>query len=139
MPNGKVELAWGDGEHTFNIAKIAQALELEEKCGCGVSEIFNRLHSGKWHVNDLREVLRLGLIGGGMAPPEALKLVKRYVDDRPWAESVQPATTVMMAALIGVPGDEVGKKTQAERAQAEELSSKTTDSSAPPSMASVPQ
>jgi len=125
--NGQVEMTWGDGDQVFNIAKVGVALELEAKCECGVSEIFDRLRTGRWWLNDIRETLRLGLIGGGMEPPKALVLVKRYVDNRPWAESVQPATVVLMAALVGVPGDDIGKKPAAER---------TTEASQAPS--SVP-
>lgn len=138
VPNGKVEFVWGDGEHTFNIAKIAQALELEEKCGCGVAEIFDRLRNGRWYVNDLRETIRLGLIGGGMEPVKAHGLVKRYADERPWAESLQPATIIMMAAMVGVLGDQVGKKTEAERTTEGETPSSDSmvDSSAPQSMGS---
>src|ERR1700752_862754 len=59
VPNGKVEFVWGDGDHTFNIAKAAQVLELEEKCGCGVREILKRLSEDRWGFNDFRETIRL--------------------------------------------------------------------------------
>jgi hypothetical protein len=116
--NGRIDLAWADGDHTFNIAKIGQILELEDKCGCGVIEVFNRLHENRWRFNDVRETIRLGLIGGGLTPAQALTLVKRYVDERPWAESVPVAVTVLMAAIVGVPGDTAGK-TEADRAETE--------------------
>jgi hypothetical protein len=109
MPNGTIELAFGDGDQTFNVARIGQALELEEKCGAGVSEILDRLRTNRWKLNDVRETIRLGLIGGGMTPVNALNLVKRYVDERPWGESLLVAQAVMIAAIIGVPGDLVGK------------------------------
>jgi len=113
-PNGKIEFVWGDGEHSFNVAKITHALELEGKCGCGVAEIFSRLRESRWHINDVRETIRIGLIGGGMEPVKAHVLVKRYVDERPWSESIQAATLILMAAMVGVPGDEVGKKPETE-------------------------
>lgn len=140
MPNGKIELNWGDGTHAFNVAKIAQALELEEKCSAGVAEIYDRLRSGRWWINDVRETLRLGLIGGGMEPPKALILIRRYVDDRPWTESLQPALAVIMSAMVGVPGDEIGKKPEAERTAAKDRPSSGTmdDSSAPQSTESAP-
>lgn len=110
MINGSVELEWGDGDHVFNIAKLGQALELEEKCDAGLFEIFQRVTDGKARLNDIRETIRLGLIGGGKTPVQALALVKRYVDDRPLIESLPVARSLLMAALVGVPGDEVGKK-----------------------------
>ncbi len=135
--NGEIQLAWGDGDHKFNIAKIAQILELEEKCGCGISEILVRIRDSKWHVNDLRETIRLGLIGAGIEPTKALILVKRYVDDRPLMENVQTALIILIAALVGVQGDEVGKKQTAERAKETPSSESTVDMSAPQSMDSV--
>lgn len=108
--NGKIELAWGDGDHAFNIAKIGIVLELEEKCGVGVYEIFQRIREMRWKFSDIRETVRLGLIGGGKTPVEALVLTKRYVDERPWEENVHVALAILMAAIVGVPGDEVGKE-----------------------------
>jgi hypothetical protein len=134
MINGSVQLTWGDGEHTFNIAVIAQMLELEEKCDAGVYEIFQRLTTGRARLNDIRETIRLGLIGGGKTPIQALSLVKRYVDNRPLAESVPVATALLLTAIVGVPGDEVGKKPEAEGAETEAAASP-----APHSTASEPQ
>jgi len=130
MPNGQVEIEWGDGPHTFCIAKHAHAFELEDKCKSGVAEIYERIRDSKWHINDLRETIRLGLIGGGMKPLDALSLVKRYFDERPWAESINTALVILMAAMVGVPGDIVGKKEGAEQTATKETE---VPSSAPPS------
>ncbi len=137
--NGEIELTWADGQHKFNVAKLRCVLELEDKCGVGVAEVFNRIREGKWKFNDIRETLRLGLIGGGMVPERALALVQRYVDERPFSESVLPAQAVLIAALVGVPGDSLEKKPQAERTK-EGLSTATMDeSSVPSSTDSAPQ
>jgi hypothetical protein len=139
MPNGKVTLNFGDGEYDFNIAKIGQVIELEEKCGCGVAEIFERLRTNRWHLNDARETLRLGLIGGGMEPAKANVVVRRYVDERPWREAISPAMAVLMVAMFGVPGDEPGKKPEAERTAAgEALSSELMAASSAPQSMDVP-
>jgi len=134
MPNGQVELEWGDGPHIFNIAKHAQVFELEDKCRCGVAEIYDRIQNGRWKIDDIRETIRLGLIGGGMKPLDALSLVKRYFDDRPWAESINIALVILMAAMVGVPGDQIKKE------EAEQTATEVTEahSSAPPSMEPVP-
>lgn len=110
MPNGDIDLDFGDNTYRFNIAKIGQALELEQKCDAGISEILDRVRSGKWRLQDIRETIRLGLIGGGQTPINAMQIVKAYVDERPWAESVPVALTVLLAAMIGVPGEKVGKR-----------------------------
>jgi tail tube GTA-gp10-like protein len=137
--NGEIALAWADGEHKFNIAKIGQILELEEKCGCGVAEIYSRIREARWRFNDLRETIRLGLIGAGIDPNRALILTKRYVDERPWAENVQVALAILLAAMIGVQGDPVGKKPTADRTATNEAgpSTATAGLSDPQSMDSA--
>jgi len=139
MPNGEVTIFWGDGENKFNIAPIGHILELEEKCRCGVREILTRIASDRWYANDLRETLRLGLIGGGKDPEAAHKMVERYFDDRPMLESAKPAFAILAAALVGVPGDDVGKKPAADQTpekEAEVSSETTAASSGPQSTAS---
>jgi Phage tail tube protein, GTA-gp10 len=136
--NGEVELPWGDGEHKFNIAKLKCILELEEKCGVGVAEIYYRIASGKWRWNDCRETLRLGLIGANMTPDKALRLIQRYCDDRPMIESALPAQAVLAAAMAGVPGDNFEKKPEAERAKESQSITPMADSSVPSSTDSVP-
>lgn len=135
--NGEIEITWGDGEHKFNIARLKCVLELEEKCGAGVAEIFQRIQESRWKFNDIRETLRLGLIGGGETPEKALRLINRYCDDRPWAENVLPAQAVLIAAMVGVVGDNLEKKAQTEWAK-ESRSTATGDSSAPLSTDLVP-
>lgn len=112
-----VELAWGDGNHRFRLS-IAELEELQEKCDAGPAYILTRLATQRWRTQDVFETLRLGLIGGGLSPPESLALVKRYGHDRPVAESVLPAIAVLSAAIQGAPdeplddddtGDETGK------------------------------
>ncbi len=136
--NGEIEITWGDGEHKFNVAKLKLIFELEEKCNAGIAEIFNRLTKGQWKFNDVRETLRLGLIGGGKPPDEAMRIINRYCDERPWAESVLPAQAIIMAAMVGVPGDEIGKKAETDRAKENQSSEKMADMSVPLSTDSEP-
>lgn len=112
--NGTVEIDWADGKYSFNIAKFDQAFELEEKCDAGMQEIFERVSQRKWRVTDLRETIRIGLIGAGTEPPKALRLIRRYVEGRPWAESVPVAQVILLAALVGVPNDNDLGKAEAE-------------------------
>lgn len=102
---GKIGFEWGDGFHEFRLP-IAQLLELQEKCDAGPGEIYGRLVGGTWRVQDLTETIRLGLVGGGQSPVEAMMLVRRYVHARPLQESVQPAQMILLASLVGVPDDE---------------------------------
>ena len=113
---GTVDLVWGDGERSFKLA-IGQLRELQDKCASGPVEVLTRLGTGKWRVEDVRETVRLGLIGGGMTPAEAHKLTVRYVDERPLMESVMVAQAVLAMALVGEPEDDAGKKAKAGKAR----------------------
>lgn len=107
--SAKIDLDWADGRHTFRLA-IGELEELQEKTNCGPLVLLNRLFDGTWRTADVRETLRLGLIGGGMAPIPALDLVRRYVDDRPaWLDNALLARAVVGAAISGIE-DEPQKK-----------------------------
>ena len=107
--DASLEILFGDGEHRFRLA-IGELRELEEKRDAGSPLILRRLMSNEYRVDDVYEVIRLGLIGGGMAATDALKLVKRYVSDRPaWHENSMLASAVLGAALMGVEDEEPGK------------------------------
>ncbi len=134
--DGSVTLTWADGAHRFRLP-IAQLRELQEKADAGPAFILSRLQSGQWLVDDIRETLRLGLVGGGMTPVDALKLVQRYVDERPLLESRQPAMAVLLAALVGVKDEPLGKpaaaKDQPHGSSAESSPSPPSTEPAPPS------
>lgn len=107
--NGVVELDFGDGTHRFRLP-IGQLEELQEKTGVGPFKLLQRLLNGEWHVADVREPIRLGLIGGGMEPLAALTLVRRYIDDRhDWLPQSITARLIVMAAISGAPEEEPGK------------------------------
>lgn len=94
-----IEMSWADGDYRFALL-IGELRELQDKTGVGPLVLYRRIASGDWHVDDMREVLRLGLIGGGMGPGKALGLVKRYVEELPLVENVEPALKVLEWALI---------------------------------------
>jgi len=129
--DGSIDIVWGDGEHRFR-TRLKEWREIQDKCGSGLIEIMDRLAGRRWKVDDVREPIRIGLIGGGMTPSAAHALVVSYVDQRPLAESVQTAFAILMAAIVGVPEDKVGK------AEAEE-SGGTDGSSSRPSTEPEPQ
>lgn len=119
--DASVTFPWADGEHTFRLA-YGQIRELQEKTGVGPGKLYERLCDGSWKLDDLLETVRLGLIGGGMEPIPAKKLVWRYVGERPLIESVEPAARVLLALLTGPKDDPLPKpkagKTKRKRATA---------------------
>lgn len=128
--NASIALEWADSEYVFRLP-LGQLRELQEKTDCGPLFLFNRIVAGQWRIDDLRETIRLGLIGGGMEPAKAHTLVKRYVDDRPFTESIKPAQAILGAALIGAPDGEKPGKAKRQRTAAKP--SQTEDSPLPPS------
>lgn len=133
--NGHIEFTWGDGEYKFRLA-LAQLEELQEKTDAGPLYLLQRIQRGEWRVRDLRETIRLGLIGGGLEPDKATVLVKRYFDDRPLVEGVKPALAILTAAIVGAPdGEKPGKQKAAKTAAAK--TSQEESSPLPPSTAQL--
>lgn len=104
----QITIPWADGEYSFKLA-VGQLRELQEKLKIGVGGLLKRVLAGDYYVDDVREIMRLGLIGGGTAPLDALRLIENYVDARPLAENLQFASIVLYAAITGVQDDPVGK------------------------------
>lgn len=98
--SARTELFFGDRKHVFAL-KIAQLEELQEKTDAGPEELFDRLGNGTWRVPDIRETLRLGLIGGGMSSTEAAILVDRYANAGNLVPNKPVAQAVLGAALLG--------------------------------------
>jgi hypothetical protein len=67
---------------------------------------------GDWRVEDVRETIRLGLIGAGMTPTDAFGMVTRYVDDlqrSPLVDNVGIAAAILHHALTAPEGERPGK------------------------------
>jgi Phage tail tube protein, GTA-gp10 len=130
--DGSVTFAWGDGEYRFRLG-IGELQELQDKCNAGPFEIYQRLATGAWRVNDVREPIRLGLIGGGMDAMRALGKVGKYIAPAQFLPNVVAARRIMLAALFGDPDDILGKATgeTAEATPAENSNSRNSSEPAP--------
>lgn len=107
--NGAVTADFGDGTYTFRFS-LGELEELQEKTDAGPFVLLRRLFDSSWRVADVRETIRLGLVGGGLEPLKALSLVRRYVDDRPaWIDNAAFAQGILVAALAGAPEEDAGK------------------------------
>ncbi len=126
--DASVTLEWADGEHTFRLA-FGQIRELQEKTGVGPARLLARLMDETWLLDDVVETLRLGLIGGGMRPPEARRLVDRYVAARPLVESVWPAVRIVFE-LLHFPNDDPLPKPQAAKTTTETTTAPAASASA---------
>lgn len=101
-------IQWPGGEHAFRIG-IGQCRVIQQKTECGPEHLLNKIKAGVWTVDELREILRNGLIGGGMAPVEALKIIDKTFDEAPGIKFKAPAMEVLSAYLFGPPDDTVGE------------------------------
>lgn len=134
--NGTLVLDWAGGEDAFCLAKVGLILDLEDKCKAGIGVIAARLESGAYYLNDVRETIRLGLIGGGKSPDQAMAAVRNHVDGTPLGHCQIVAYEIVKAVLIGVPHDPVGDQSDAGKAEPAEAtqtgSSTLTDASDAP-------
>ncbi|MCQ0987547.1 gene transfer agent family protein [Jiella marina] len=104
----RAELACWDSEYVFQL-RLGELRLLQEKCDAGPQHLYQRLGDGTWRVDDVRETLRLGLIGAGMEQQKALDAITRHVDTVPWLENVPTARAVLAAVLVGVEDEKLGK------------------------------
>lgn len=124
-----VQLEFADGEYTFRLT-LSGIDEIQRKCGAGMGEVYARVLAGrffspveegvtignplegKWRVEDLLEIIRQGLIGGGQGmvdgrPVEvnsvlANRLVENYVVTQPLKFAWDLASAIVMAANEGL-------------------------------------
>ncbi|RCW80929.1 gene transfer agent family protein [Phyllobacterium bourgognense] len=97
----RITQPFGDGNYDFQFGWKA-AIEWEEKFNRSLFGTFNRMHrEGIYLIADIKEIIRLALIGAGTAPVAALKLVERYVEGRPLSENMTLSLQILEAAFFG--------------------------------------
>lgn len=96
---------FGDGEYTFTLTD-PMLVELEKLTGLGVGALYFQMLTLAYPAEYLREIIRLGLIGGGLNPEQAKRLCDAYAVNRPLAETVGLAFEIM-AARWGAKADEL--------------------------------
>lgn len=134
--DASVSLPFADDDYVFRLA-WGELATLQEERDAGAYVVLDRLLTGRWFTQDISAVLRLGLIGGGMEPVKALKMVRSRVESRPPLENLVYAQRVLGAAIAGVPEEEVGKKSAAANQEGNDRSP-TENSDLPPSTETVP-
>lgn len=104
----EIELAFGGEDRMFRLP-LGRLRALQEKTDCGPMELIQRFVAGTWRVDDVRETLLQGLIGGGMDQASATKLVQAFFDGEPIQPFVVTAQGVVMAAVLGVEDEDLGE------------------------------
>jgi len=119
---------WADGTYTFRLP-WGELIMLQEATKCGSFVLLQRIAIGGWLVEEISHIIRLGLIGGGMEPVPALKLVETYVEKRPPMESAEMAIKILSEAVgMGNEEDDVLKKNDETTTDLETLLSPTEKS-----------
>ncbi len=120
-----IYLKFADGQYRLKLG-LAPIRELQDKTGVGIGALYARVLQGRpaddpreeghpqyaaYHVDDLRETVRQGLIGGkgGEVDGEeveittlrAQKLVENYLDEMPLREVWDLAAAVLFATIEG--------------------------------------
>lgn len=107
--DASITLEWADDTYHFRLG-WGEIAKLQEECDAGPYVILQRLYNGEWKVQDIVNIIRLGLIGGGLEPAKALKLVNSYVKTRPPMESLVYAQAILSAGCVGAPEEEAKLK-----------------------------
>ena len=129
--DASIFLPWGDQDHTFRLG-LAEWRKIQERCDAGPGEIYRRLVGvamaieqgltlkaaaamgmmGDWRIDDVREVILQGLVGGGASPLQAGALVRDRVDDsRDFKAHLALAYAIVAAALGDVEDEPLGEQT----------------------------
>lgn len=121
--DGSIELTWAEAPRRFRIA-IGEFRTLQESVNArrvaidaqpiGPSALLHLLRTNNAWPDDVRDVLKAGLIGGGEPYQVTQRLLVRNFDNKPLLEHTKTAFLILMAALVGVPDDEAGSKKKTE-------------------------
>lgn len=95
---------FGDAERTFALTPVL-LIEFERLVGGGAWGTARRMFAGDATTTEVRETIRLGLIGGGENPKRAAELLDVYAGAIPFAELYALAADIMTAAMLGTPDE----------------------------------
>lgn len=107
MPRAWVGLGWIEHQNPRCLRGSRTSSSLDRQSG--TAQLLNRLHKGSWRIGDVSNIVRLGLIGGGMEPAAALKLTLRYVEERQPTENLIPAQVILSTTVMEAPEEKRGK------------------------------
>lgn len=97
------------GEPRLFRLSIGPVRRVQEKCDAGPLELLSRYIDRTWRIDDVREVILQGLIGGGMAQVAAQSLIEKWFDPEPKQQFVGVAQAAMMAMLVGAEDESLGE------------------------------
>ncbi|WP_171054198.1 gene transfer agent family protein [Arenibacterium halophilum] len=97
---------WGGAQRRLALT-FGNLLDIEEACGkVGIGEIYVRLGAHRYYARDVYHVIRQGLIGGGLKPTEADRLLQDRFSAMPMVRNVEIALELLIAVMAGIDADE---------------------------------
>ena len=102
LARSRVTVQVGEGEFECEL-DIGALEDLQSLTGLGPEKIIERLANREYFVGEVREIIRLGLQCGGLAPPKAFEVMNRNVKPPYLQYYVPVAYTILMAAVAGIP------------------------------------
>lgn len=78
------------------------ALDFEREQRKSLYATFRAAMTNDWRIRDMREVIRLALIGGGANATDAEQMVEDHVKAAPIATHARLAIDILEAAFLGV-------------------------------------
>lgn len=111
---GSITLKWQGGEHSF-LLRIGELRALDDRLYEGAMAASGRLRLLKPRFNDVYEVVRQGLIGGGMPEREASILVETVESQSGIGPLVPLAQAILLQAFYRQEEEDSGEKTRPEK------------------------
>jgi hypothetical protein len=146
---GEASADFAGEERAFRI-RLGEIRHIEQKCETGIGEVCRRLARAAYvtskfrglealatgidiHAEDVRAPLYEGLVGAGMRPADATRLVRQEVDDR----GVRGLLDNAAVALVVLLGSQETPKDEASPGEAQAGESPATPASQPTSETST--
>ena len=107
----------GEGHYDLHL-RIEELIQLQEKLGSGPFKIAERFVANDWLVEDVKETIRLALIGGGLTQKEAFDIVNRNVISGYLVEYSDIARQCILAAVMGVDEEPIDEEASDESGEA---------------------
>lgn len=95
----RTTIPFGDGEYTFAL-RCRELENLEIACKASISEIATRVIGLRPTMADIKNIITMGLEGGGLPSVQAAALYSRYVDGVPLFRSNDPGAPALVAAQV---------------------------------------
>lgn len=112
MSKCAIEITWAGGKHVFDLAspRVRWMLKQDQRpfpgqYGDTPAACFKRFDEKVYAPNDVEQIIRIGLIGGGQSPQAADALIAEHVAGQPVVTNAMLANAVLTRFFIGDAAD----------------------------------